>query len=814
MKKTGRRVTSVVLSLLMVLSMLAVGMVSGVAAGTTTVYYCPKQAWLDAGYTIKANGCGSNNENKWTQLDMKDTGDTVNGNPVYVAVFNSTATPYGGFDKLQFQAYQGSTWKEQIVAISSWTTTGTIDGKFYNGSAWVAYTPDATEPPTQPPTEAPTEEPTVAPTQAPTEDPSVAPTQAPTVDPTEPTQAPTDAPTEAPTEAPQPRTIYFDSTGTNWSEVYIFGWNFGLNGFAPMTLVEGNVYSYTFAQGTVDGTEGFLFTNKTDWSDQQTINVSTVAGKNFYTKLAGGGKTWAGTWDVYTPAEPTQPTEAPTEAPTVAPTEEPTVVPTEAPTEEPTVEPTTPVEYVTVSFDSSATDWANVRAYAYKDGGTAKNAAWPGADAISVEGSVYTFQLEKGAYDKIIFNNAAAGAATATEQTVTINLEEGVTYKATAKDLSGLWDVEGGTPIIPAMITVYFTNNKNWTDIKAHIYNASSNKGTTWPGIAMDLFGKNNMGQDVYSVSFDTNKYDTVIFSGGNGSVQTVNITAADKTGYYLLNEMDGKKYKVGSYGMFEVTFEDTDGNVLGQNTVAEGETAQTPSLPTYKDKEYVAQFAPDDLKNITADKTLTYALQAKTFTVSLAAPDETVTLNGGTDGVFAYGDTATLICTADDFAYWTINGKIVSYDKAYAYIVTADGVVEAVKSETPVVKNPSISVDGVVFDTVTDPSKILMYFGVNTLNPGDAPRYGVFRFVGNAPADAEAAIQNYLDNGEASAYNSYIKEYTDSGVMNSDGRYNYVASAPVGVSADKTMTVYAFVVVDGVLYISNAVTATPGTLS
>lgn len=681
MKKTGRRVTSVVLSLLMVLSMLAVGMVSGIAAGTTTVYYCPKQAWLDAGYTIKANGCGSTGENKWTQLTMTKTEDTINGNAVYTVTFDSAATPYGGFDKLQFQAYQGSTWKEQVVAINSWTTTGTINGKFYNGSGWVDYTPDATEPPTEP-------------TQAPTEEPTAAPTEAPTVD-----------PTEAPTEAP---------------------------------------------------------------------------------------------------------TEEPTAAPTVAPTEEPTAAPTEAPT----VEPTVPVEYVTVSFDNSVTNWANVRAYAWKNAGEDKNAAWPGADAISVEGSVYTFQLEKGKYDSIIFNNAAKGATSATEQTVDIKLEEGVTYTATAKDVSGQWEVEGGTPIEPAMITVYFTNNKGWTDVKAHIYNAASGKGTAWPGIAMDLFGKNNMGQDVYAVSFDSNKYDTVIFTGGSGSTQTVSITAADKTGYYLLSDMEGAKYKVGSYGMFEVTFEDTDGNILGQYMVAEGEAVQTPALPTYKDKEYVAQFSPEDLKNITADKTLAYALQAKSFTVSLAAPDKTVTLTGGTSGVFAYGETVTLICTADDFAYWTVNGKIVSYDRAYAYIVTNNGTVEAVKSETPVVRNPSISIDGVVFDTVTDPSKILMYFGVNTLNPGETPRYGILRFVGDAPADAQTAIQDYLDNGDASAYNSYIKEYTDSGVMNSDGRYNYVASAPVGVSADKTMTVYAFVVVDGVLYISNAVTATPGTLS
>ena len=84
--------------------------------------------------------------------------------------------------------------------------------------------------------------------------------------------------------------------------------------------------------------------------------------------------------------------------------------------------------------------------------------------------------------------------------------------------------------------------------------------------------------------------------------------------------------------------------------------------------------------------------------------------MTGGTEGSFAYGETVTLICGADNFAYWTVNGKIVSYDKAFSYIVTADLVVEAVKSDQPVVKEPAVSIDSPIFDTVTDSSKILMY--------------------------------------------------------------------------------------------------------
>lgn len=70
------------------------------------------------------------------------------------------------------------------------------------------------------------------------------------------------------------------------------------------------------------------------------------------------------------------------------------------------------------------------------------------------------------------------------------------------------------------------------------------------------------------------------------------------------------------------------------------------------------------------------------------------------------------------------------------------------------------------------------------------------------------------LTTAPGSAYNSYIKDYTDSGYMNSDGRYNYVASVPVGVDENTVVTVYAFVVVGEELFISEAVTAMPATLS
>ena len=587
-----------------------------------------------------------------------------------------------------------------------------------------------------------------------------------------------------------PQTIYFDNTNTRWSEVYVYGWAFGLSEtFEKMELVEGNIYSYTFPEEPVAGQEGFLFVNKGSWTSQQqqTVNVMLEEGKNLYTNLSGSGTTWSGTWDVYTPVT-TDPTEP-------------------EPTEPEPTEP--PVETITVSFDNTATNWSTVKAYAYNSE-TEENMGWPGIDASTTEGNVSQFQIEKGKYDTIIFNNGAD------EQTISVALEADKTYVATTQT-GTRWYIEG---IEPNNITVYFTNNKNWDSANIYLYDGGFNN--TWPGQPMTFVQQNSMGQDVYSYTFDANLYTTVIFTDGQTSAQeTVSITnPTDMTGYYLLDEMEGAKFKVGEYGVFTVQFFDTTedpAELISEQIVFEGESAIAPTMPVMKDKEYVAGFAPQDLTNITEDKTFTYSAVVKSFTVQLIANDATVSIEGGIDGtnVFNYGDVVTLTCTDPNFAYWEINGQRVSYNSAYKFIVTADYTVEAVKTEGGMVyPEPDIFIDDVIYDTATDPSKILMYFGIHTLNPGEGATYGIFRYVGEAPADAQTAIQDYLDNGTGSAYNSYIKDYTDSGYMNSDGRYNYVASVPVGVDENTVVTVYAFVVVGEELFISEAVTAMPATLS
>lgn len=109
-----------------------------------------------------------------------------------------------------------------------------------------------------------------------------------------------------PNEETGARTIYFDNSATQWEQVYIYGWSFGLyQEFVPMEQVTDTVYKYTFTEGTSDGAQGFLFVAGDTWTtnDKQTADVATEAGKNYYTNLQQGGDgKWSGTWDVYTEA--------------------------------------------------------------------------------------------------------------------------------------------------------------------------------------------------------------------------------------------------------------------------------------------------------------------------------------------------------------------------------------------------------------------------------------------------------------------------------------------------------------------------------
>lgn len=71
--------------------------------------------------------------------------------------------------------------------------------------------------------------------------------------------------------------ILFDNTATQWTDVYIYGWQYGFAGeFLPMTkTATANIYSYTLPEAVTVGSEFCLFVNQAGWAGAtQTKNAA------------------------------------------------------------------------------------------------------------------------------------------------------------------------------------------------------------------------------------------------------------------------------------------------------------------------------------------------------------------------------------------------------------------------------------------------------------------------------------------------------------------------------------------------------------
>ena len=114
-----------------------------------------------------------------------------------------------------------------------------------------------------------------------------------------------------------------------------------------------------------------------------------------------------------------------------------------------------------------------------------------------------------------------------------------------------------------SVVTLYFTNNHNWHDVCAYIYDSTENGNgalSAWPGEAMAYVGMNSDSQSIYSITIDTSLYDKVIFNGtdyGTGK-QTVNISVSDAatggSGVYCWDDANSD----GSYNVAYYIFNST----------------------------------------------------------------------------------------------------------------------------------------------------------------------------------------------------------------------------------------------------------------
>lgn len=96
-------------------------------------------------------------------------------------------------------------------------------------------------------------------------------------------------------------------------------------------------------------------------------------------------------------------------------------------------------------------------------------------------------------------------------------------------------------------ITIYFTNNKNWSTVNAYLYNNTTGKALkTWPGTTMTNYVTNSYGEKVYSMNVDVTQYDRVIFN--NGSAQTTDTPVTKASSGYFINGTSNGKQLAGLY--------------------------------------------------------------------------------------------------------------------------------------------------------------------------------------------------------------------------------------------------------------------------
>lgn len=196
-----------------------------------------------------------------------------------------------------------------------------------------------------------------------------------------------------------------------------------------------------------------------------------------------------------------------------------------------------PDDVITIYYQNDSY-WNTPKAYYWENNGYFYPVNWPGKAMTRVKANIYKIEVPSRC-DRIIFSNNGSN------QTTDLTIPgDGKIYRSSIS----VW--ENYNPFTDESITLYFTNNNNWSNVKAYLWNTSPNINNSWPGQNMTYVGLNHYGQQIYAVTFDSNQYNSVIFNGSGG--QTVNIyNVSDGIGYYLTGEKEGNNWKVASYSYF-----------------------------------------------------------------------------------------------------------------------------------------------------------------------------------------------------------------------------------------------------------------------
>jgi len=114
---------------------------------------------------------------------------------------------------------------------------------------------------------------------------------------------------------------------------------------------------------------------------------------------------------------------------------------------------------------------------------------------------------------------------------------------------------EPATTVIPynptkpdTNITIYFSNNVNWSTVNAYFYN--DEKGTelkSWPGTPMTLETVNDFGEQIYKINVDVSQYNRVVFNNGQSQTLNAAVTVAS-SGFFITSQTPKSAMQLGAY--------------------------------------------------------------------------------------------------------------------------------------------------------------------------------------------------------------------------------------------------------------------------
>lgn len=157
---------------------------------------------------------------------------------------------------------------------------------------------------------------------------------------------------------------------------------------------------------------------------------------------------------------------------------------------------------------------------------------------------IYSVTFDYNEYDHMRFYDAVDIAESSTVDIIVG--ADGTGYYLTEKTDDDFWNV---ATYIPDVRTIYFTNNDNWSDVRAYLWKSGTTQDNLWHGAPMSYVTTNSEGTDIYSITLDYMEYDSVVFNDYNSNNQTVDINIGESgTCYYLSGDKIGNKWLISSY--------------------------------------------------------------------------------------------------------------------------------------------------------------------------------------------------------------------------------------------------------------------------